>query len=141
MPVSMMFFWDSASSSLWETNGTAAGTVPLFNYSNLPGASPYGFSPSDMTAFNGELYFWDSASNSLWETNGTAAGTFNVMPRRPQKQWLRAAGRSPSDVAPFSYPIGIGVWRVAMPCWAVSSAVRCAEPSVERSAADRRAAA
>jgi len=47
----------------------------------------------------------------------------------------------PNDVAPFSYPIGIGVWRVAMPCWAVRSAVRCAEPSVEHSAADRRAAA
>ena len=32
-------------------------------------------------------------------------------------------------------------WRSALPCWAVMTAVREAEPSVERSAADRRAAA
>jgi hypothetical protein len=30
---------------------------------------------------------------------------------------------------------------MAMPCWAVMAAVRGAEPSVERSAADRRATA
>ena len=45
-----------------------------------------------------------------------------------------------TDVAPNFYPVGTGVWRV-MPCWAVMAAVRGAEPSGERSAADRRAAA
>jgi hypothetical protein len=46
-----------------------------------------------------------------------------------------------SDVAPNFYPAAIGVWRSVIPSWAVMAAVRGAEPSVERSAADRRAAA
>jgi hypothetical protein len=45
------------------------------------------------------------------------------------------------DVAPNFYPAAIGVWRSVMPSWAVMATVREAEPSVERSAADRRAAA
>ena len=45
------------------------------------------------------------------------------------------------DVAPNFYPSTIGVWTSVMPCWAVVAAVREAEPSVERSAADRRCAA
>jgi hypothetical protein len=44
------------------------------------------------------------------------------------------------DVAPNFYPVAIGVWRSVMLCWAVV-AVRGAEPSAERSAADRRAVA
>jgi uncharacterized protein YeaO (DUF488 family) len=44
------------------------------------------------------------------------------------------------DVAPNFYPAAIGVWPSVMPGWAVM-AVRGAEPSVERSAADRRATA
>jgi len=46
-----------------------------------------------------------------------------------------------SDLAPFSYPIGIRVSAWVMPSWAVVAAIRGAEPSVERSVADRRAAA
>ena len=46
-----------------------------------------------------------------------------------------------SDVAPNFYPAAIGVWRSVMPSWEVMAAVCEAEPSVERSAADRRAAA
>jgi hypothetical protein len=45
------------------------------------------------------------------------------------------------DVAPNSYSIGIGVWGLILPSWAVMAAVRRAEPSVERSAVDRRSAA
>ena len=45
------------------------------------------------------------------------------------------------DVAPNFYPVAIEVWSSVMPCWAVVAAIRGAEPSVERSAADRRAAA
>jgi hypothetical protein len=44
-------------------------------------------------------------------------------------------------VAPNFYPVAIGVWRSIMPCWAVVAAVRGAEPSAERSVADRLAAA
>jgi Predicted membrane protein (DUF2142) len=52
-----------------------------------------------------------------------------------------AAVLAPGDVAPNFYPAAIGVWRSVIPSWAVMAAVRGAEPSVERSAADRRAAA
>jgi hypothetical protein len=45
------------------------------------------------------------------------------------------------DVAPNHYPAAIGVWTFVMPCWAFVAAVRGAEPSVERSAVDRRCAA
>ena len=45
------------------------------------------------------------------------------------------------DVAPYSYPFAIGVRPSVLPSWAVVAAVRGAEPSVERSAADRRCAA
>ena len=48
---------------------------------------------------------------------------------------------SKDDVAPNFYPAAIGVWTFVMPCWAVVAAGRGAEPSVERSAADRRCAA
>ena len=53
----------------------------------------------------------------------------------------RSAFSAISDVAPKFHPVAIGVWRSALPCWVVMTAVRGAEPSVERSAADRRAAA
>ena len=53
----------------------------------------------------------------------------------------RSAIRATGDVAPSFYPATIGVWSSVMPCWAVVAAVRGAKPSVERSAADRRAAA
>jgi hypothetical protein len=45
------------------------------------------------------------------------------------------------DVAPNFYPSGTGVGRLPMTCWTVMAAVRCAEPSAERSAAERRVAA
>ncbi len=46
-----------------------------------------------------------------------------------------------TDVAPKFYPGVIRVLALVMPCWAGVEAVRGAEPSGERSAADRRAAA
>jgi len=45
------------------------------------------------------------------------------------------------NLPPNFYPVAIGVWRVGMPCWAVVETVRGAEPSAERSAADRRSPA
>jgi len=55
--------------------------------------------------------------------------------------WGSSESRSGPDVAPNFYPAAIGVWPSVMPGWAAMAAVRGAEPSVERSAADRRAAA
>jgi ELWxxDGT repeat protein len=59
---------------LWQSNGTAAGTVMVKDID--PGA--IGSSPSSLTVFNGALCF---AANDgthgaeLWTTNGTTAGT------------------------------------------------------------------
>ena len=58
---------------------------------------------------------------------------------RGQRSTLK--GSVTHDVAPKFYPAGTGVWRVKPSCAAVMAAVRGAEPSGERSAADRRAAA
>jgi hypothetical protein len=48
--------------------------------------------------------------------------------------------RGLSDAAPKFYPVTIGIGRSVMPCCALIAAIRGAEPSVERSAADRRVA-
>ncbi len=69
---------------LWESNGTAAGTVRLTDGNDVNG----GIYPSDLTAVGGTLYF--SANDGLaafggvgngdqlWKSNGTAAGTTMV---------------------------------------------------------------
>jgi ELWxxDGT repeat protein len=62
--------------SLWETNGTAAGT---FELAPITGVSPSsGLSPQFLTVFNNQVLFngRDSGGASdLWTTDGTAAGT------------------------------------------------------------------
>ncbi len=66
---------------LWESNGTAAGTV-LVKDINTGGSS----NPGNLTAVNGTLFF--SANDGvhgteLWESNGTAAGTVLVKDINP----------------------------------------------------------
>jgi hypothetical protein len=61
-----------------------------------------------------------------------------------EKKVLGASPRTntiSSDIAPNFYPAAIGVWPSVTFGWAVMVAVRGAEPSVERSAVDRRATA
>jgi ELWxxDGT repeat protein len=69
-----LFFGGSTGTSngyqLWETNGTAAGTLML--------TSLAGLTPDYLTNVAGTLMFVGWASNgdvSLWKSNGTAAGT------------------------------------------------------------------
>jgi ELWxxDGT repeat protein len=57
---------------LWETNGTAAGTVMVADINGTAGSSP-----SYLTNVNGTLYF-TVQGNQLWKSNGTAAGTVEV---------------------------------------------------------------
>ena len=62
---------------VWETNGTAAGTVRLSDGHDVNGVNG-GIFPSDLTVVGNEVFF--SASDfshgyQIWETNGTAAGT------------------------------------------------------------------
>ncbi len=70
--------------SLWESNGTAAGTTEIGGLSDagVSGASSSGgLAPFDLVTFGNEVLFqgFDSASHDgLWETNGTAAGTTEI---------------------------------------------------------------
>jgi ELWxxDGT repeat protein len=61
---------------LWETNGTAAGTIEIASLSSQPN-EPYG----DFTAVNGVVLFEGSGSdalNGLYVTDGTTAGTYQL---------------------------------------------------------------
>src|SRR5438445_9184773 len=76
-----------------------------------------------------------------WGPLGSVRGALSN--ERPYRDLGNVVANYPveSDVAPNFYPTVIGVWGSVMPCWAVMAAVRGAEPSLERSAADRRTAA
>jgi ELWxxDGT repeat protein len=56
-----------ANVTLWQSDGTAAGTTPVRSGQTTP---------YDLTPFNGKLYFFDN--ESLWVTDGTAAGTTSL---------------------------------------------------------------
>jgi hypothetical protein len=76
----VMFAGNDASdeTSLWETNGTAAGTHEI---TGISGASPVVFDPSGMTVFNGEMLFDGvdaSGKYGLWVTDGTGVGTHEI---------------------------------------------------------------
>jgi ELWxxDGT repeat protein len=60
--------------NLWETDGTAAGTVEIA----AAGARSTGLSPEFLTPYHGKALFNGFDANGsfdLWETDGTAAGT------------------------------------------------------------------
>ncbi len=62
---------------LWESNGTASGTVRLTDGNDQFG----GIVPSGLTAVGNTLYFAadnGSGGEQLWESNGTAGGTAMV---------------------------------------------------------------
>src|SRR5262249_23746816 len=58
---------------LWETDGTAAGTVMLTNANAANG----GLNPESLTVVGNTLYFagGDSHGTQLWKSDGTVAGT------------------------------------------------------------------
>lgn len=63
---------------LWETNGTAAGTVEITRGFE---AGTGGLNPSFITAYGGEALFDGvnaTGSFGLWATNGTASGTHQI---------------------------------------------------------------
>ena len=70
---------------LWETNGTASGTVEIGGVggTGLSAALNFdtGFTTPDFTVYGNEVLFDGidgSARNSLWETNGTVSGTKEI---------------------------------------------------------------
>jgi ELWxxDGT repeat protein len=72
---------DPASEKLWESNGTAAGTVVLWQATVRSG-----YYASQLTNVDGTLFFSandGSHGQELWESNGTAAGTFMVQDINP----------------------------------------------------------
>jgi ELWxxDGT repeat protein len=69
--------------SLWRSNGTAAGTVMVKEFNSFKGETNYPFA---LTNVNGTLFFDgdDSAHGAeLWRSNGTAAGTVLVKDIEP----------------------------------------------------------
>jgi len=64
-------------SQLWKTDGSAAGTVLVKDFSS----GYYSYSRHGLTNFNGTLFFTsydDVNGGELWKTDGTAAGTVIV---------------------------------------------------------------
>ena len=78
---------------------------------------------------------------TAWKESGLSHRPAIIASRPASIRLAVATSPWRDDVAPNFYPAAIGVWPSSMPCWAVMAAVRGVEPSVERSAADRRAAA
>jgi hypothetical protein len=65
-------------STLWASNGTAAGTTPL----SIKGAAASGLAATDLTVFGKEILF-SGADNAgyrgLWVTDGTAKDTHEIV--------------------------------------------------------------
>jgi hypothetical protein len=91
-------FDSNGATSLWVTNGTAAGTQELTGISgaNANGLFDGGNDDPQFTVFNSEVLFRGTDANGnpgLWETNGTAAGTHELS----GITGARMAGLSPFD--------------------------------------------
>ncbi|MEA2600690.1 MAG: hypothetical protein QOF89_1682 [Acidobacteriota bacterium] len=59
--------------SVWRSNGTLAGTVPLTNMGFL-----FDQVPGSATVAGGQFYFVDDPGHEIWASNGTAAGTHSL---------------------------------------------------------------
>jgi hypothetical protein len=106
----------NAPGSLWETNGTATGTVEIGGQGNAgikgspdgftrPFTSelPLGIQPTDITAFNGKALSagfdntlkpngYHADTDALWNTEGTTAGTVEIGGRgNAQVKWHNSA--------------------------------------------------
>ena len=82
----------SGQFTLWETTGTATGTVEL---------TAAVLNPNNLTVFQGQVLFNGTDSSGhpeLWKTNGTAAGTSELM---PPIAGAASTGLDPSDLTVF----------------------------------------
>jgi ELWxxDGT repeat protein len=66
--------WDGATTELWRTDGTEAGTTPL-------GAQVDHDLAAQLTPAGGLVFFlaWDAGEGTLWRTDGTPTGTFPLL--------------------------------------------------------------
>jgi ELWxxDGT repeat protein len=103
---------------LWETNGTAVGTIEL---AGIAGTSATGLGPVDLAPYNAdEVLFGGAGANGLyglWETNGTAAGTHELTGIAGEA--TTGSGLYPSDLTSYNGEIlfsgydasgDIGLW-------------------------------
>ena len=80
---------DGSSSELWESNGTPAGTIPLYTFDPVTPLPPFIYIPYDFPGsggtnplFQGNKFFFTAGTmvegNELWVSDGTFAGTHIV---------------------------------------------------------------
>src|SRR5882724_628847 len=70
---------EAGSRSLWTSDGTPAGTLPVKPFPRLSSDTPP--DPAQLTVLGGRLYFVerdDAHGNELWTSNGTPEGTVLV---------------------------------------------------------------
>ena len=72
--------------TIWTSDGTAEGTLPLFNEGEMPGSFTF---QNDLPAIDGFLFFsgrTDEHGYELWKTDGSAEGTAMVMDIYPGEE-------------------------------------------------------
>jgi ELWxxDGT repeat protein len=99
---------DQGPYTLWTTDGTAAGTVPI-PLTSITGANPNGLfiaadKPTDVTpgftVFGDEVLFRgidSTGADGLWKTNGTATGTTEIT----GIDGTASTGVNPTDITAF----------------------------------------
>jgi ELWxxDGT repeat protein len=98
--------------SLWVTDGSASGTVPLLpTGAASPSGSGAGFNPLDLTPINSKVVFvgTDTSANvSIWATDGTSAGTVELSSINLNPQYLAAVTVGAKNLVFFSGSDGLG---------------------------------
>jgi hypothetical protein len=70
-----LFEAENSDQTLWETNGTAAGTYELVD----SGGSPFELAPTDMTAFPQSISTGLEVLFKGWDTSGISATRGNSL--------------------------------------------------------------
>ncbi len=84
---------------LWKTDGTAAGTIPVRDFSLSPPTFLIAGYIQEAIAFNGQYFFTgdpDLKGLELWRSNGTEAGTVEVSDIRQETASSTITGFVPS---------------------------------------------
>src|SRR5205085_10384359 len=67
--------------TLWRSDGTAAGTVPVKSFAPNPIADPYDDGPLQFTKIGATMFFRTGSPQNgytLWKSDGTTAGTVAI---------------------------------------------------------------
>jgi len=100
-----VLFFVSDDGTLWKSDGTEAGTVPVKRIASYLGQDPRGVSPNcaSLTNVNGLLYCAvdDDGDFKLWRSDGTEAGTVLVTERKYDRNWIKLVGNRLAAVTPI----------------------------------------